>query len=379
MFRKMMSLVTFVIVFLGAACLVQPVFAEEDGFPIAGAVYVMSNATSGNSILIFDRFATGDLVAAGEVSTGGLGTGGSLGNQNALVLDPSQRWLFAVNAGSNEISVFAVEENGLTLIQTISSGGVRPVSLTIDRNLLYVLHDGGQLGDTDNITGFTVSEDGTLTPLPNSTRLLSAQATDPAQVQFTPDGRVLVVTEKATNIIDTFIIGPDGLPSDANSQPSAGTTPFGFAFGRRGQLFVSEAASSASGAGTVTSYEVLSTGELQVIDPAEPTTETATCWVVVSNDRRFAYVTNTGSFSITGFRIDFDGNLTRLTGSGRTGDTGVGTTPIDLILSPDGRTLYSLDNTLGTISVFRVRLTGRLNLRQTVTGLPPGANGIAAR
>ncbi len=106
---------------------------------VAGAVYTMSNATAGNSILVFDRRADGHtLLPAVRYPTGGLGTGSGLGNQSGLVLSPDQRWLFAVNAGSNEVSAFAVKPGGLELVDRINTGGNLPVSLALDRKLLYV-------------------------------------------------------------------------------------------------------------------------------------------------------------------------------------------------------------------------------------------------
>ena len=167
-----------------------------------------------NAILMFDRLADGRLVRAGAVSTGGTGTGAGLGNQGGLVLSGNEKWLLAVNAGSNSISVLEVRRRGLRLVEVQPSGGIRPVSVTEHRGLVYVLNAG-----SDSITGFTLGRDGRLRPLDGSTRSLSGAGTDPAQIAFTPDGDVLVVTEKATNKIVTFEIDRHGLPGDA---PRAG-------------------------------------------------------------------------------------------------------------------------------------------------------------
>ena len=342
---------------------------------VAGAVYTMTNATTGNSVLLFNRAADGTLTAAGSFATGGSGTGRGLGNQGALVLSEGQRWLFAVNAGSNEISVFAVKRAGLVLVDKVPSGGTRPVSLTVDDNLLYVLNAGG----TDNITGFTIGRRGKLSPLPGSTRLLSGTGTAPAQVQFNPKGNVLVVTEKATNLIDTYTVGDDGLANGPFVQASAGVTPFGFAFDRRGRMYVSDAAGGAPGASSVSSYRVSSSGNIQAISPAAATTETAACWVVISNNGRFAYTTNTGSGSISGYRVAKDGSLTLRDADGRTGDTGAGSAPLDMSLSRDGRYLYTLNSGNGTIGAFSVGSDGELAAFAGISGLPAGANGMAAR
>ncbi|MBI5040875.1 MAG: beta-propeller fold lactonase family protein, partial [Gammaproteobacteria bacterium] len=305
---------------------------DDDNDDVAGAVYTQSNAVDGNKILAFNRAGDGSLQAAGEYATGGLGSGTGLGNQNAVVLSKDGRWLFAVNAGSNQVSVFAVRSNGLTLMDTVDSGGVRPVSVTVDRDVLYVLNAG-----SDNIAGFHMSRHGKLAPLPASIRPLSGTGTAPAQIAFSPDGDLLVVTEKATNRIDVYRIGEDGLATGQSVHPSVGQTPFGFAFDRRGRLLVSEAAGGAFEASSVTSYNVTQDGGLQPISAAVPTTETAACWVVITGNGRYAYTTNAGSGSLAGYAIGRDGRLSLLDPDGRSGVTGAGSTPIDMALSNNSR------------------------------------------
>src|SRR5215204_2153896 len=170
----------------------------------SGAVYVLTNQPS-NAVAAFDRAPDGTLTPAGMFSTGGSGNPVAqpgdpptdpLASQGALILSDNNKFLFAVNAGSNEISVLSIGKNSLTLVDKVSSGGVRPISLTVHENVLYVLNEGG----TPNITGFTVGDNGELTPLPGSTRpLAGGSAADPAQVGFSHDGAFLIVTEKATN------------------------------------------------------------------------------------------------------------------------------------------------------------------------------------
>ena len=191
----------------------------------AGAVYTMDNSPNGNRVLVFARAADGTLTAAGSFETGGLGTGTGLGNQGALVLSSSERWLFAVNTGSDEISAFEVEPKGLSLVDRVPSGGRRPISLAVHDDLLYVLNAGGAAGDSDNITGFRLDDDGHLTPIAGSTRPLSAASTGPAQIQFESEGRVLVVTEKATSRVDTYTVDEEGQATGLATFPSPGQTP----------------------------------------------------------------------------------------------------------------------------------------------------------
>jgi len=355
-----------------------PLSAIAGGGPI-GAVYTMSNAAEGNSVLVFDRDLVGKLTPAGEFDTGGLGTGAGLGNQGGVIIDPANRWLFVVNAGSDDISVLAIDEDGLTLVDREPSGGENPISLTYSGNLLYALNAGGAAGGTDEITGFTVGADGTLTPIPGSTQLLSAANTGPAQVSFNTDGDVLVVTEKATSLIDTFTVGSDGVAVPANTFASSGMTPFGFAIGKRDQVFVSEAVGGATDQSSVSSYQLGKDGSLAVISPSVGTTETAACWAIVSHDGRFTYTTNAGSGSISGYRIGFDGSLALLDANGRTGNTGKDSGPLDMAFSNDGRNLYTLNGQSDTIGVFKVKDKGGLAGLNSHIGVPASANGLAVR
>jgi len=338
------------------------------------AVYTMSNASSGNRILAFHRAPNGTLTAAGSFATGGLGTGGGLGSQGGLTLSGNDRWLLAVNAGSNDLSLFGTDDDGLRLVDRVSSGGTQPVSVTIHRDLVYVLNAG-----SDNVSGFRLRPHGKLTPLAGSTRALSGSGTGPAQVQFRPDGRVLVVTEKTTNLIVTYAVDEDGRLGPPQPQASQGATPFGFAFGHRRKLFVSEAFGGAPDASAMSSYRVNADGTLHLVSPSVPTHQTAACWVVVTDNGRFAYTSNTGSGSISGYEIDDDGALTLLNADGRTADTGTGSAPTDLALSENGRFLFVLNSSTHNIGAFRIRSNGQLEPVALTGGLPAGANGLAAR
>ena len=255
----------------------------------------------------------------------------------------------------------------------MASGGDQPISVTVDDGLLYVLNAGG----AGNISGFTVSKKNGLSPLAGSARPLSGSGVGPAQVSFDPEGELLVVTEKNTNLIDIYEVDDDsGRASGPSSFASSGATPFGFGFDERDHLIVSEAFGGATDQSAVSSYEV-DDEELEPITASAGTTETAACWIVVTDNGRFTYTTNTGSGSISGYRVDRDGELTLLDADGRTGVTGAG--PIDMALSRGSRFLYSLNSGDGTISGFRVGADGSLTPIGGATGVPGGATGLASR
>jgi 6-phosphogluconolactonase len=216
----------------------------------SGAVYTMTNQATGNSVIVFHRASDGTLTLAGSFPTGGTGIGtGSLppdplGSQGAVVLNLSNRLLFAVNAGSNQISAFAVDGDRLNLLNTISSGGTLPISVAVNGSLVYVLNAGG----TPNIAGFTIDpRTNKLVPLGSSQRpLAGGTAANPAEVSFSLDGSVLMVTEKGTQTIDTYTVNQDGTVSGPISNHSNGPTPFGFEFTHGSVALVSEAGGSSN-------------------------------------------------------------------------------------------------------------------------------------
>lgn len=337
-----------------------------------GTVYTLSNTATNNQVLAFDQLSDGSLRSVSRVATGGTGTGGGLGNQGALALNRDRQLLFAVNAGSNEISVFKFTDQRLKLVSKVASGGTRPVSLTVRDNLLYVVNAG-----SDDVVGFTVSESGRLKQLPNSRRQLSGTGTAPAQIRFSPDGQVMVVTEKATNLISTFPVHY-GYLGDLVSNPSVANTPFGFAFDKRGHLLISEAVGGALNGSSVSSYNLLRNGQLQTITASAPTNQTAACWVVVSRDGQYAYASNTGSNTLSGFAIQPDGILSALD-NGQTAFTGDNSGPTDMAFSRNGQFLNALNPRNGTIAAFRMQDGGSLVNAGTIANLPTSATGLVTR
>ena len=353
---------------LAAALVAVPVAAAPA--PSPGAVYVLSNQTSGNAVIAFDRAADGTLSAAGTYATGGTGTGGGLGSQGAVIVDAAGRHLYAVNAGSSSISSFRIGPSGLSLVDVEPSGGTMPTSLTTHGGTLYALNAGG----TGNITGFSV-DGGELTPLAGSTRGLSGTATSPAQVSFTPDGTQLIVSERATNLLDVYAVDRNGMASGPTTVASAGPTPFGFGFDNKSHLIVSEAFGGASDASSVSSYRVTD-GGLELVTASATTTETAACWIATTGNGKFAYAGNAGTNSISGYRIGNDGALTLLDADGKTATAPAGVT--DLATSVDSQSLYARLGD-GSVGGWSIAADGSLSPLGSIGGLPRGAAGIASR
>jgi 6-phosphogluconolactonase len=355
-----LSLGLFVALALAAAA-----GAAHPGGP-AGAVYTLSNSPAGNAVLAFTRASDGSLSGPVSYPTGGTGTGGGLGSQGALILSDNGKELYAVNAGSNSITSFSVQKDGLELEATAPSGGTMPISLTAHGHVLYVLNAGG----TSNITGFSTDHDG-LTPIAGSTRLMGPGTSGPAEVSFSPDGGVLAITDKGSSTIETFAVNGD-VPDAAAVFASTGGTPFGFDWDKRGNLLASNASGSAS------SYSLSREGRVNVISGAVATGQAAPCWLVTSKDGRYAYTANGGAGTISGFTVGNDGSLALLNPGGVTANIGAGTHPLDESITKDGGLLYNLTDGAHRISAFWIGKDGSLTAAGTTLGLPVGAAGIAA-
>ena len=337
-------------------------------------VYTLSNAATGNAVLAFHRRADGSLEAAATTATGGLGSDDALGSQGALAFAFDGHVLLAVNPGSNDVSSFLVDGTHLYLLSRVASGGTRPISVAAHDGLVYVLNAGA----SPSVSGLYLDWFGRLHPLSGSTTAVGA---GPAQVSFSPDGHSLVVTEKATNKIDTFTVGYGGRLHDNMAVDSAGQTPFGFAFTSRGQLVVSEAAGGAAGAGSVSSYELVGNvgRHADLITGPIADEQSAPCWIVITRDDRFAYASNTASGTISGYTVAPDGELTLFDDGGATAETGEGSKPIDMALDRRSRRLYVLGAGSHDIQELEVDDDGSLLATGVSVEVPATSVGLLAR
>lgn len=338
-------------------------------------VFVQTDSTSGNHVVAYHRAADGTLSPAGSYATGGLGgiLAGSVvdhtASQGSLTYDPWHHLLYAVNAGSNTVSVFAVHGDRLALRQVLSSGGTFPVSVAVHGNVVYVLNarSGGSLQGYRVFGSF-------LAPLRGSSRALGLDPTatpeftnTPGQVAFTPDGARLIVTTKANgNDIDVFGVGSGGRLSAApvvNSEP--GTVPFAISFDLYGNLVIAE-----SGTNALATFAISGHGTLSLLD-AVGTGKAATCWVAPAG--AFLFASNAGSAAESGFTSSGGGHLTLL------GATGTDPGTVDASAAAGGRFLYVQTGGNGIVDEFSVGGTGALTEIGSVT-VPDavGGEGIVA-
>ena len=339
-------------------------------------VFVQTNEVNGNRVVVYDRNASGTLSPAGTFATagnGGVAAPGDesdrLASQGSLVYDAGHRLLFAVNAGSDTVSTFRVRGHRLKLKDVDPSGGGFPASIAVHRNLVYVLNSGG----TGIVKGFRIRGNH-LRPIGGSARSLGLANSDPpnfltspGQVGFTPDGRKLIVTTKASGShIVVFRVSGDGrLSTTPVVNNSATPVPFAFTFTPTGRV-----ASGEAGTSNLTTYLLNADGTL-----ADPRTLTdgqmALCWIVRAGG--FYYVSNTASNTVSGFTVGADGQPSLIGATGVVANTGAG--PIDMTVS--GRYLYVQTGAAGTVEGYRINGNGTLTSIGAVPSVV-GQEGIAS-
>jgi len=341
-----------------------PVLADEDG---SSAVYTMTNAVSGNEVLAFHRSNDGSLAPAGTFATGGTGTGSGLGSGHSLAVSDSGDRLVVVNAGNNSVSAFRVGANGLHLIgNPAPSGGSRPTSVALHDDLVYVLDAG-----SNSIAGFRLDGDSGLVPINGSEQPLGTGTSVPSQIQFDKTGHVLIVDERGSSTIDTFVLSDRGVAGPAHTTASDAGGPFGFDVNRRGDILFSAVALGGGLMSGATSYDVTRDGTLTPNGAPVSSGQAAACWLAAAG--HFAYTTNAGSGSIGRFAVAHDGSLSLI----GTTVVGTGSHPLDEAVSRDQHFLTVLVDGLHQINEYRVGHDGSLSPVSSAR-VPAGAIGAAA-
>ncbi len=353
----------------------------------AGHIYTESNALSGNSVVEFDRAANGKLTQISIVPTGGRGATQNVGcgtgcpildTSGEVTLSGNGKWLLAVNAGSNTISSFSVTSTGVHLASQAPSGGKQPESVTIHGNLVYALND-----NSATISGLKINTStGKLTPIKGSTqKLASGPMGAGREISFDNNGKVLVVTEVGTSLINTFVMQGQ-VPGKVRKFKSAKMFPFGFAFTPSNQLVVSEL-TSMTGTGSTSTYKLTGSGTVSHLN-TKPTSNVLPCWVAVTKDGKYTFVVNTGAghpAPITRYSLASNGTLTVL---GQTPSKKGEFARTDEVLSSDGKYLYVLVPSVKAgntshIDEYAVKGGNLTYLGATAANLAVGASGLAGR
>jgi 6-phosphogluconolactonase len=346
--------------------------------PVVGYTYIDGNTAAANTIDGYARHADGSLtaMAGSPFAAGGAGLGSGLASQGAIQATQDGRYLLAVDAGSNQISVLRITAGGVPVLvgQPVSSGGIKPVSVAVSPfGLVYVANSGT---GGSNYTGFRLSFNGSLTPVPDSTYTVP-DGSGLGDVFFNAFGDHLVGTRTGTSQIDSFLVLPSGRLLAAQGSPftgqGLGQLGAEFSPASPSELFISDAHNGA-GLGTISAYHDGFFGQLSSVGSSPYADgQTAPCWVEISHDGKYLFTVNTGSGDISSYAINSDGSLTLI---GSTPIIGGGA-DIDARLSPDGKYLLVDGSGMHFVSVFAVSGGSLTEVPTSPTPLPAGVTSSA--
>jgi 6-phosphogluconolactonase (cycloisomerase 2 family) len=351
--------------------------------PVVGHVYVNDNTAGTNTIGAFDQHSDGSLttMAGSPFTAGGAGTGTITGSQGSIQSTADGNWVLAVDAGSNQISVLAIGANGSLSPapgSPVSSGGLVPVSIAVHGGLVYVANKGNGTSGS-NYTGFTLGDDGRLTPLSDSTVPLPPTAL-PGDILFNGTGKNLIGievggTDPSTFLIDSFLVGADGrlTPAAGSPFPAEAAGPFGSEFSPTDphHLYVSNAHGGTNN-GSVSAFSVNPNAKVKSITGSPfADQQTAPCWVEISHDGRYLFTVNTGSTTISRYRILANGTLSLIGSTPFSSGTGIAA--FDARLDAAGTHLYVVDSAIASVSGFAVNGGSLSELSSSPASLPTGA------
>lgn len=336
------------------------------GRPGAGSqktmIYSMSNDAAQNMILAFSQQNNGAIQLEASYAAKGGGSGSRLESQGAITI--LNNWLFAVNAGTNTIASFEILDNGiLRFADTVDAGGQVPVSITAFQNRVYVVNAG-----SSSISGYYVNDQGIFTVISNSSKPLSKPNAMPAQISFTANGQMLMVTESAVNTVTCYLMDGSGRPYAPSSYMSSGETPGGFCF-IGNYIVMSQAKNNLAEQGTVSSYNAWGVGN--PISGPLCAQQTGTSRVAAYG--QVVYALNSGSNSISSFIMNKYGALqlkemmAAVTGDG----------PSAIAVNKDAKTLYQVNSVSRSMSGYKIAGNFALSKAGEITGLPPAVSGLA--
>jgi hypothetical protein len=341
--------------------------------PVVGYTYVDGNTATANTIDGFARHADGSLtpLAGSPFSAGGAGLGSGLASQGAIQVTSDGKYLLAVDAGSNQISVLRVTANGVPVLvgQPVFSGGIKPVSVAVSPfGLVYVANQGN---GGSGYSGFRLHRDGSLTPIAGST-INVPDGSGLGDVFFNAFGNHLIGTRTGTSLIDSFVVLPGGHLLAAHGSPftgqGLGQLGAEFSPASPSQLFVSNA-HNGTDLGTVSAYRDGLFGRLSPIGSSPYADgQTAPCWVEISHDGKYLFTVNTGSGNISSYSINRDGSLVLIGSFAIKG----GGADIDARLSPDGNYLLVDGSGMHFVSAFAVNGGNLTEVPSSPTPLPAG-------
>src|SRR6516165_8433349 len=258
-------------------------------------------------------------MAAASTSTGWTrprAPGAMSSSSSFLTLDQAQRFLYSVHADLEEVSAYAIEQNGrIAALNRQSCGGKNPVHLSTDPTGRWIITANYSAGTVGVVP---IEKDGSLGPRSDLVNLPGEPGPDrkqqasshPHDIVFDPSGRFIAVPDKGLDRIFIFRLDATSgklMPNDpAFVATRAGAGPRHIAFHPQMPFayVINELDSS------VTTYRFdAQRGALQPIQilpsiPASYTGNNTGAEIAVALSGRVVYASNRGHDSIAIFAVD---------------------------------------------------------------------------
>jgi 6-phosphogluconolactonase len=293
-------------------------------------LYVANPGQNENDISLFDILSNGylnEIPPRTSVAPNGA-------QPALLAMDPGGNYLYVMNTGSDNISVFSIDSSTGDLTQVPNSPffiGLTPLNmvLTPSGNFLYVSVGGGQIGTNNgSILGFSVTA-GVLQLL--NPPLTSAEGVNPNGLAIDPTGTYLYVANTQSDSISIFTILPSGaLANDVQGSPldDIYSDPFALLLDPKGQfLYVANQGSNNVAVYSIDATTGLPTTLTTSTSAGAFTTEGSPSFLVEDPNGNYLFVGNQGSSAgIQAFGVN-SGNLNPLL------TYGVGNTPTSIAVT----------------------------------------------
>jgi 6-phosphogluconolactonase len=235
---------------------------------------------------------------AGTVSEYSIGTGGALTamtpatvaagpNPESVTVDPSGKYAYVANYGSNSVSQYTISSGVLTsnTAATTVAAGTNPYSVIVDPSGKYAYVANAM---SSNVSQYTIGTPSSSTPGALTAMSAVPTGTNPASVTVDPSGQFAYVANYGSNSVSQYTIGTGGaLTAMATATVAAGTNPYSVTVDPLGQyVYVAN-----EGGNNVSQYTIGAGGALTAISAVPVFTTMATATVAAAGAQPISVIT----------------------------------------------------------------------------------------
>ena len=335
---------------------------------VSSAFFVLNNINAGNQLIYLKKNKKEALEFVGSYATKGSGENlfltsnfGVLSDpnisQDAIVYTEDHQFVMNVNNNDASFSIFKINSNSLEFVDKKNTTFEYPNAMATRNGKVYVSHlDGG-------IQGFRLNKEGKATPIPSANHQFDASLTPFVNVSINASATTLVVTTVRDKAFVIQLDGSGGFASITETDSESGIAPYGAAFIDDTTIAISNGFD-----GSVRIYAINAANKL-ILKSKNVSNTRGHCWLRVSDDKRFAYVTNTPQGAIYTYDLSNYSETLPLVSkstpppsrnSVMQGEHTLSHLYLDLVYSKDY--VYAMDPLNERIDTYKVKSDGTLTL-----------------